>query len=549
MNSNEEDPPSLEQASTVLDALRTEPGSFQSNRPVTVIGPSLRFSPRAELTGFEEKAFADRYTKTGALGEGGMGEVRLCHDARLGRDVAMKVIRIAHGARADYRARFLREVRVQGQLEHPSIVPVYDLGIGADGATYFTMKRVRGLTLADIFDRLRGQDPEVVAQYTQRRLLTAFQSVCLAVEFAHSRGVIHRDLKPQNVMLGDFGEVYVLDWGIAKIVSEPDDPATEEAAAASQKFVDSTDTLETQVGTFVGSLGYLSPEQFSGEDLDSRSDVFSLGAILFEMLTLKPLFEGSSMQVAQALAEPVDARCSVRTPDREIPPELEQICVMATQLEREGRYGSPRQLNDAIGGFLDGDRDLEQRKILAAKHLESAELAIDAIRADRAQAVAHRAKALGELGRALALDPTNEGALGDIVTLFLEPPSELPKEVRADIEKSRQATVRSVAMTGLKGFPIGLLMLMPVLISMGITNWTTIAVIATCMIFISVLCALQLRRSSDWKSYVIMTGAAIAFVAVSRIFGPLVLLPQMAMSTSMIYSMHPSKRVQLASST
>lgn len=542
----EKDLPSLVKAKTLLDAPRTEPGAQPSNRPVTVIGSSLRFSqPSSELTVFEERAFVDRYTSTSLLGEGGMGEVRLSHDARIGRDVAMKAIRVAHEGRADYRARFLREVRIQGQLEHPSIVPVYDLGIGADGATYFTMKRVRGLTLADIFDRLRVKDPSANSQYSQRKLLAAFQSVCLAVEFAHARGVVHRDLKPTNVMLGDFGEVYVLDWGIAKIVSEPDEPASEVANAPA--VVDSGDTLETQVGIFVGTLGYLSPEQFSGEDVDGRSDVFSLGAILFEMLTLKPLFEGTSMQVAQAIAEPVDARCSVRAPERDVPPELEAICVMATQLERDHRYRSARELHDAIGRFLDGDRDLERRKSLAVNHLELAELEIQAIHSETGDGVQHRAKALGELGRALALDPTNETALGDIVTLFLEPPKELPREVQAEMKRSQENSQRTISRTGSIGFPTGGILALLILISMGVTSWISVAMIAGCMATATALSVSQQRRPSDLKSYFVMAACSLAYLTISRVYGPLMLLPLLAMSTAMVYGMHPRPAIQHAS--
>src|SRR5262245_29222830 len=118
------------------------------------------------------------------------------------------------------RARFLREACVQGQLEHPSIVPVYDLDRRPDGTLFFTMRRVRGRTLQEVLTALAEDDPAVRARYTQRELLTAFATVCLAIDYAHSRGVVHRDLKPANIMFGDFGEVYVLDWGVARLVTD-----------------------------------------------------------------------------------------------------------------------------------------------------------------------------------------------------------------------------------------------------------------------------------------------------------------------------------------
>jgi len=145
-----------------------------------------------------------------------MGEVRACRDRRVGREIAMKVVRPVHGGDQAMRERFLREARVQGQLEHPCIVPVYDIGLGADGATYFTMKRVRGHTLESVLDALRAGDEDARKRWSRRRILADLSTVCGAVAYAHARGVGHRDLKPANVMLGDFvPSAFVLgvrDW-------------------------------------------------------------------------------------------------------------------------------------------------------------------------------------------------------------------------------------------------------------------------------------------------------------------------------------------------
>ncbi len=190
----------------------------------------------------EASEFTRRYQERRLLGEGGMGSVLLCADAQIGRHVALKIIRAAPRAGARAERRFLREARVQGQLEHPALVPVYDLGITPDGAVYFTMKRVRGETLEDVLRELRG-DP----RFTRRKLLAAFARVCLAVDFAHRRGVLHRDLKPANVMLGDFGEVYVLDWWLAKLTDHPDlEPEPDERVAVLV-------TSETAPGAVLGT--------------------------------------------------------------------------------------------------------------------------------------------------------------------------------------------------------------------------------------------------------------------------------------------------------
>ncbi|MEO6418067.1 MAG: serine/threonine-protein kinase, partial [Polyangiaceae bacterium] len=269
-------------------------------RPVTSAGPLLRQALDPKIALLEERGFSNRYVAQDLLGTGGMGEVRLHRDARIGRGVAMKMIRADKEAGPNVQARFLREARVQGQLEHPSIVPVYDVGVGPDGVLYFTMKRVHGLTFADIFTRLRAHDSQAEGEFSLRKLLAAFGSVCLAIEFAHTRSVVHRDLKPSNVMLGHFGEVYVLDWGVAKILQEDEDDAPRSSRATGEGD-DLTDSGErngvTAQGDFVGTPGFFSPEQLDNKAVDGRSDVYALGAILFQMLTLIPLHKGKLGQI------------------------------------------------------------------------------------------------------------------------------------------------------------------------------------------------------------------------------------------------------------
>ncbi|MGH7271478.1 MAG: serine/threonine-protein kinase, partial [Polyangiaceae bacterium] len=212
-------------------------------------------------------ALAARYALGEVLGEGGMGVVRACHDQRIGRDVALKTVRDEHSSRADLVARFLREACVQGQLEHPSIVPVYDLGYDGDGRAYFTMKRVRGATFEQIVAALRRGSDDAARSFPLRKLLGAFATVCHALHFANSRGVIHRDLKPGNVMLGDFGEVYVLDWGLAKLrlsaaSTDADDVPVQSPAA--QGSVGSHVSGKSAGGATMGTPGYMAPEQVRG---------------------------------------------------------------------------------------------------------------------------------------------------------------------------------------------------------------------------------------------------------------------------------------------
>src|SRR3990172_448376 len=301
------DPPDLAHAATITPAAPVSPAS----PPPAAVEPGD--------TSLADEGYAARYDAHRSLGQGGMGQVTASRDARIGREVAVKVVHPELAARADVRARFLREARIQGQIEHPCIVPVYDLGLRPDGLPFFTMKRVRGQTLADILRGLRAGDPDLAAKYGRRKLLTAFASVGLAVGFAHERGVVHRDLKPGNVMLGDFGEVYVLDWGLAKLAAD----ATAAAAIAPAAPLSGSGSGDvTGIGQILGTPGYMAPEQIRGDAVDARADVYALGAILFEILTLEPLHaKGGGRDLLQATLAGADARAQARAPTRDVPPE------------------------------------------------------------------------------------------------------------------------------------------------------------------------------------------------------------------------------------
>ncbi|MGE5186546.1 MAG: serine/threonine-protein kinase, partial [Acidobacteriota bacterium] len=227
-----------------------------------------------------------RYRLEGVIGRGGMGEVVAARDEQIGRSVAIKRRRV-QGAAPEVIARFLREARIQGRLDHPAIVPVHELH-DAGGEPFFVMKQLAGKTLAD-----------VIAERPRSVLLRAFVDVCLAIEFAHTRGVVHRDLKPANIMVGDFGEVYVLDWGIARV-------AGDDAGRGSFADIDTIEGGATAAGQLLGTPGYMSPEQIRGEDVDARSDVYALGCVLFEALVGRPPFVGDSWMaiIGQHLQKP-----------------------------------------------------------------------------------------------------------------------------------------------------------------------------------------------------------------------------------------------------
>ncbi|HEY0992500.1 MAG TPA: serine/threonine-protein kinase, partial [Kofleriaceae bacterium] len=312
------------------EALRAPQGASGSSANPTLVDANAAGEPPPvgdlppDLAGYEVREL---------LGRGGMGEVLLVHDEIIGREVAIKRMRRADpGPEAE--TRFLREAKIQARLQHPAIVPVHELGRDADGRPYFTMKRLAGLTL----EELRGAPLQ--------RLLRAFADVCLAIEFAHEHGVIHRDIKPTNIMLGDFGEVYVLDWGVALVLDDADHPSVQDIA---------TIEGETAVGAVMGTPGYMAPEQALGYATTAGIDIYALGCVLFEILTCEPLHPRGTGGAANAIAHP-PAAPSARRPDLAIAPELDAACIAALAEDPADRP-SARELAQRIQDYLDGDRD------------------------------------------------------------------------------------------------------------------------------------------------------------------------------------------------
>ncbi|HWO18933.1 MAG TPA: serine/threonine-protein kinase [Kofleriaceae bacterium] len=388
---------------------------------------------------------AGRYRLARLMGKGGMGEVISARDEQIGREVAIKRMK---AARPSERAiqRFLREASIQGRLEHPAIVPVHEIGRDTDGLPFFAMKKLAGTTLAKILD-------EPAERFPRQRVLRAFVDACLAVELAHVRGVVHRDLNPNNIMLGDFGEVYVLDWGVAKVVGE------EDSGFADVDSGSGSGELATQAGAAVGTPGYMAPEQVRGQTVDGRADVYTLGCLLFEILAGEPLHpRGAGM--TSALAR-VDARPSARAPERGAPPELDAVCVQATARDPEERP-SARELGDRVQRFLDGDRDVALRRELAREHLERARAAFAGgeeaggdVGGDAGGDVggddvdARRRTAMREAAAALALDPSLSGAAELVGRLMLEPPKTTPREVLDAIAADDVRTSRVNAKAGI----------------------------------------------------------------------------------------------------
>ena len=410
-----------------------EPGSGGSEQFSLAEGESPIPSVQAELPDFEIEEGFVRYEDGPQLGAGGMGEVRLRRDKRVGRSVAMKLMH-AHVETADTRQRFLREARVQGQLEHPAIVPVYDLGVH-EGRLFFTMKRVRGQTLARILFGLASGEPDYVKRFPRRRILATFLQVCRAVHYAHVHGVLHRDLKPSNIMVGDYGEVYVLDWGLAReLEARPDASGGRERhsivvadATRYRKFRPNI----TKPGNLIGTLAYMAPEQARSEQLDARADVFALGVILYELLALRRFRDDSNyLRVIAQIVDGVVARPSDHV---EIDPALDEICVKATQVEPEDRYATAIEIAEAIEQWLDGARDKEAAKRGAASAILAAKEKLAATSSEAKDGAMH------DLLRALSLDPNSVEAQALLVSLLSNTEGEaLPPEAEAEIAARRE---------------------------------------------------------------------------------------------------------------
>ena len=282
-----------------------------------------------------------KYEIVGRIGQGGMGTVYRARDRELGREIALKVVRLPEGA-PDIAARMMREARTLARLEHPGIVPVHDVGTMADGRVFYAMKLVRGSPLHEL------------SATSLAERLAIVERVCEAVAFAHAHGVIHRDLKPQNVMVGAFGEVLVMDWGVAKVVGD----ATSSLGVGSVPGTDNPAEPSTGHGVVLGTPGYMAPEQAAGEPslVDGRADVYAIGALLRDLC-----------RTEKDAAHPDGSR--------DVPRPLRAIIRRAMAPDPVDRYADVTALARDVAAFRAGDRVtahkenlVERARRLAVRH-------------------------------------------------------------------------------------------------------------------------------------------------------------------------------------
>ena len=422
--------------------------------------PTLQYSqrPRAgSLVADDPTTLSGSYAIGELIGKGGVGEIYVAHDRKMGRDVAMKRLRTSVPD-ADEVARFLREARIQARLEHPAIAPVYELAKDASGRPYFTMKRLIGKPLH-----------ELVGVATRQRMLRAFADVCRAIDYAHTRGIVHRDLKPSNIMLGEFGEVYVIDWGVARELDDQD--ALERVA---------------ETGELLGTPQYMAPEQRHTPLVDRPADIYSLGKILGEVLgDDKPL-------------------------------ELDALCAQMLGVVPDKRP-TARACAERIEQYLDGDRDLARRRSLAEELLGFAR-------------AAHSRNARGDAMRAasqaLALDPRCTGAAEIVTTLMLQPPPEPPPALQAALDEADRADISRHAKAALPGYLL-IAAFLPLCVFTRVLSWPPIVAAAAAAIVMAIA-AFRLMRQPDraWRWMVAYgIGNAVIVVMLGRIAGPFTFVP------------------------
>ena len=295
-----------------------------------------------------------RYRDFEPMTQGGEAILRTCVDENLGRTVVMKTLQPQFQNLPTYQKRFLREARVTAQIPHPATIPVYELSRDAEGNAYFTMKKLKGRDLADILDKMAEGDQETIQKYPVDVLLNVLIHCAQCLAFAHNQGVVHRDMKPANIMVGDYGEIMVMDWGLAKVWDLDDNDDINSLIRSGQQNMSGRLTGR---GDVQGTPFYMSPEQaVETGDVDERSDIFSMGVILFEVLTGESYMSGRNFkEVKRKLSEEPVRNPRQVAPRRRISPELNAVCMKALQRDRANRYQKMEHFHNDLRAALLGN--------------------------------------------------------------------------------------------------------------------------------------------------------------------------------------------------
>ncbi len=315
--------------------------------------PTISYEPE------EAQEIMARYIMQDELGRGAIGQVIEATDEHLKRNVAIKILQESSGLDRDRIARFIAEAQIIAQLEHPTIVPVHEIGLMPGGLPYFTMKKLRGKLLSEVINERRVDNSKDFVRY-RKRLLRRFSNLCNGIAYAHSRGVVHRDLKPDNIIIGEYGEIQIMDWGLAKVMG--DSPVVKPSEIST---VRNNHSMSTMVGSIAGTPAYMSPEQARGEldRIGSASDIFSLGLLLAEIITLVRVFRSTEPAITLkqvGKAGPIDAR--ILNKKIHVPGELQAIIAKCTMPDPEDRYQNAELLSDDLKAYL------ENREVTAMQY-------------------------------------------------------------------------------------------------------------------------------------------------------------------------------------
>ncbi|MCA9632184.1 MAG: protein kinase, partial [Myxococcales bacterium] len=410
----------------------------------------------------------------------------------------------------EQRARFTREVRIQSRLNHPGVVPLFEAGSN-QGLPYFAMKRVHGRVLSEILASSRLGDESTLERFDQYHLLQDFTRVAWTVAFAHSRGVVHRDIKPSNVMLGEYGEVYLLDWGVASERPRDASPVTPLGTAPA----DLTDPSQA-----LGTPAYMSPEHArGGAGPEPSSDVFALGAMLFEVLTLKRLNPGSGANEAMQLAAaPIERRALEVMNTAQVPPRLQDLVLRAVAFDSDERP-SARELALSVERFLADRIDVEDRRQRAEAERDRA-----------IQLLAEREEgqvlsALRALNHASALTPDDDDAPTLLARLLLRA-DELDPRYRDDLGSRLQAHRTDAVRWSLRAMvPVGLFAGMLLWVTGGALLAVSPAILSFVLLAAWLGRASRLTRVPDWHYYVSGPLGALAAASLTVVAGPFALPP------------------------
>ncbi len=348
----------------------------EAHAPPHAMTSRVTVLPRVELVEDEPQfvpGVLERYETLQKLGEGGVGEVTLARDNDIQRPVAIKRIR-SEMVGSGTLARFVEEIRTVGQLDHPNIVPIHDVGVDNEGRYFFVMKYVDAETLESVIGKLAAGDRQYHRRFTWQRRLQVFTGILRAIQYAHAQGIIHRDIKPANIMVGQYGEVMVMDWGVAKQIRKPvlsivpPPPVAGPVGASKPTGISGNNRelfFQTRHGTLIGTPAYMSPEQASGatEAIDERSDVYSLCVLLHEFLTLehyladKTTLEGILAGV-KAQSPPFNTMVGSLY-QRDVPPELLHFLRRGLAKVPSERYHSTTEMLELLQDITDGRISVE----------------------------------------------------------------------------------------------------------------------------------------------------------------------------------------------